>query len=44
MDYSYINTDKEKEVDPDKWFWMMDYCKMHTLPPAHDWAWAIAEN
>jgi len=25
-----------------RWFWMMDYCKEHRLPPAQSWAWALA--
>jgi hypothetical protein len=27
-----------------KWFFMMDYCKKHQLPPAQSWAWQLAEE
>ena len=27
-----------------KWFWMMDYCKIHRLPPAQSWAWNKAKE
>ncbi len=26
-----------------KWFWMMDYCKKHGIPPARVWAWKEVE-
>ena len=26
-----------------KWFWMMDYCKKHNIPPAQKWAWDISK-
>jgi len=29
---------------PDKWHWMMDYCRKRRLPPAQEWAWKLAEN
>lgn len=22
-----------------KWIWMMDYCQLKKIPPAHEWAW-----
>lgn len=28
----------------DKWYWMMDYCKEHGLPPAQSFAWNRAEE
>ena len=27
-----------------KWFWKMDYCKKHGIPPAQKWAWGEAEK
>jgi hypothetical protein len=27
-----------------KWFWMMEYCEKHKLPPAQEWGWVKAEN
>ncbi len=27
----------------EKWFWMMDYCKVKKWPPAQKWAWNKAE-
>lgn len=29
---------------PFKWGWMMNYCKLHGLPPAQGWAWERAEK
>ncbi len=29
-------------MKPEKWRWMMDYCKRESLPPAQSWAWEIA--
>lgn len=26
-----------------KWFWMMNYCKENSMPPAQQWAWNRAE-
>jgi hypothetical protein len=27
-----------------KWVWMMNYCKLHKIPPAEKWAWEKAEQ
>ena len=29
---------------PFKWGWMMNYCKLHGIPPAQEWAWKRAEQ
>lgn len=26
-----------------QWFWMMEWCKQHRLPPANDYFWKLAE-
>ena len=28
----------------EKWFWMMEYCKDNSIPPAQKWAWSEAEK
>lgn len=30
--------------DEKKWFWMMDYCKQHGLPPAQNYGWETAKK
>jgi len=27
-----------------KWFWKMEYCYNHGLPPAQEWVWNKAEQ
>ena len=31
-------------MDTSQWFWMMDYCKKHSIPPAQSWAWEKARQ
>jgi hypothetical protein len=31
-------------MENEKWFWMMDYCAKHNLPPGQEWAWKKAEE
>ena len=37
----------QKEIEgtaSKKWFWKMEYCRKHRLPPAQAWAWDEAEK
>lgn len=36
--------DQDRKRMETKWFWMMNYCKEHSLPPAQSWAWKRAEQ
>jgi len=33
-----------KRQFPEKWSWMMDYCKSQRIPPAQSWAWDKAKD
>ena len=35
---------KEITEHEKKWFWKMEYCRKHRLPPAQSWAWWEAEQ